>query len=174
MDVRGKLALVTGGSDGIGREIALQLQGAGADVIVTGRSAEKLQAMAALGFGTIAGDLSEAAGVDAGNFDPQVGDAPVCMGQAHAQFGRMVDFRKALACQEVESVEVVRVAADLHPVLRGGDGDDRFEQRPLSLLNVLSHRVQVGREGDAGREDSPSLLAFALAEELFPPFGQIL
>ncbi|HWW58761.1 MAG TPA: SDR family NAD(P)-dependent oxidoreductase [Sphingopyxis sp.] len=65
MDVRGKLALVTGGSDGIGREIALQLQGAGAEVIVTGRSAEKLQAMAALGFGTIAGDLSGSAGVDA-------------------------------------------------------------------------------------------------------------
>ena len=65
MDVRGKLALVTGGSDGIGREIALQLQGSGADVIVTGRSPDKLQAMAALGFGTIAGDLSTAAGVDA-------------------------------------------------------------------------------------------------------------
>ena len=56
MELRGKLALVTGGSDGIGREIALQLQAAGAEVIVTGRSAEKLQAMAALGFGTIAGD----------------------------------------------------------------------------------------------------------------------
>ena len=65
MDLRGKLALVTGGSDGIGREIALQLQGSGADVIVTGRSPDKLQAMAALGFGTIAGDLSTAAGVDA-------------------------------------------------------------------------------------------------------------
>ena len=65
MDVRGKLALVTGGSDGIGREIALQLQRAGAEVIVTGRSAEKLQAMAASGFGTIAGDLSTPAGVDA-------------------------------------------------------------------------------------------------------------
>lgn len=65
MDIRGKLALVTGGSDGIGREIALQLQGAGAEVIVTGRSAEKLQAMAALGFGTIAGDLATVAGIDA-------------------------------------------------------------------------------------------------------------
>ncbi len=65
MEIRGKLALVTGGSDGIGREIALQLQGSGADVIVTGRSPDKLQAMAALGFGTIAGDLSTAAGVDA-------------------------------------------------------------------------------------------------------------
>ena len=65
MDLRGKLALVTGGSDGIGREIALQLQGVGADVIVTGRSAEKLRTMAALGFGTIAGDLSTPQGVDA-------------------------------------------------------------------------------------------------------------
>ena len=65
MDVRGKLALVTGGSDGIGREIALQLQGAGANVIVTGRSSEKLQAMVSLGFATIAGDLSTSAGVDA-------------------------------------------------------------------------------------------------------------
>ena len=64
MELRGKLALVTGGSDGIGREIALQLQGAGAEVIVTGRSAEKLRAMAALGFGTIAGDLSTPLGVD--------------------------------------------------------------------------------------------------------------
>ena len=65
MDLRNKLALVTGGSDGIGREIALQLQAAGANVIVTGRSVEKLQAMAGLGFGTIAGDLSTGAGVDA-------------------------------------------------------------------------------------------------------------
>jgi uncharacterized oxidoreductase len=65
MDVRGTLALVTGGSDGIGREIALQLQAAGAEVIVTGRSPDKLRAMAALGFGTIAGDLSVEAGIDA-------------------------------------------------------------------------------------------------------------
>lgn len=65
MELRGKTALVTGASDGIGREIALQLQGLGAEVIVTGRSPEKLQAMAALGFGTIAGDLSEAAGIEA-------------------------------------------------------------------------------------------------------------
>lgn len=65
MEIRGKLALVTGGSDGIGREIALQLRALGADVIVTGRAPDKLQAMAALGFGTIAGDLSGSAGIDA-------------------------------------------------------------------------------------------------------------
>ncbi|NYF32369.1 SDR family oxidoreductase [Sphingopyxis sp. JAI108] len=65
MNIKGKLALVTGGSDGIGREIALQLQGAGAEVIVTGRSTEKLQAMAGLGFGTITSDISTPSGVDA-------------------------------------------------------------------------------------------------------------
>ncbi|MBB6424486.1 SDR family oxidoreductase [Sphingopyxis sp. JAI128] len=65
MELHGKLALVTGGSDGIGREIALQIQGAGADVIVTGRSADKLRAMEGLGFGTIISDLSTPAGVDA-------------------------------------------------------------------------------------------------------------
>lgn len=65
MELRSKLALVTGGSDGIGREIALQLQGLGVDVIVTGRSPEKLRAMAGLGFGTIVGDLSQQAGIDA-------------------------------------------------------------------------------------------------------------
>lgn len=64
MDVNGKVALVTGGSDGIGREIALQLQAAGADVIVTGRSVEKLRAMAALGFTTVACDLSQEQGID--------------------------------------------------------------------------------------------------------------
>ncbi|MDZ3830824.1 MAG: SDR family NAD(P)-dependent oxidoreductase [Sphingopyxis sp.] len=64
MNLQGKCALVTGGSDGIGREIALQLQASGAQVIVTGRSQEKLRKMAGLGFATLAGDLSTAAGID--------------------------------------------------------------------------------------------------------------
>lgn len=65
MDVRGKLALVTGGSDGIGREIALQLKASGADVIVTGRSADKLAVMEDLGFAIVAGDLATGGGIDA-------------------------------------------------------------------------------------------------------------
>ncbi len=65
MNVKGKVALVTGGSDGIGREIALQLQAAGAQVTITGRSAERLKDMASRGFRTIAAELSEKAGIDA-------------------------------------------------------------------------------------------------------------
>lgn len=65
MDVNGKLALVTGGSDGIGRELALLLQAAGAEVIVTGRSAQRLAAMEQAGFEIITAELSDASGIDA-------------------------------------------------------------------------------------------------------------
>ena len=65
MDINGKTVLLTGGSAGIGREIARQLQAKGAQVILTGRDAARLEAMKAEGFEVIAADLSNAAGVDA-------------------------------------------------------------------------------------------------------------
>lgn len=43
MELKGKKAVVTGASRGIGRAIALELARQGADVVVTGRSMEKLQ-----------------------------------------------------------------------------------------------------------------------------------
>jgi 3-oxoacyl-[acyl-carrier protein] reductase len=42
-ELRGKVALVTGSSQGIGRGIALELAGAGCDVLVTGRGEAKLK-----------------------------------------------------------------------------------------------------------------------------------
>jgi uncharacterized oxidoreductase len=65
MDVNGKYVLLTGGSAGIGREIARQLKAKGAKVILTGRDPARLEAMEAEGFETLAADLSNAAGVDA-------------------------------------------------------------------------------------------------------------
>ncbi|RNJ61638.1 MAG: SDR family NAD(P)-dependent oxidoreductase [Porphyrobacter sp. IPPAS B-1204] len=65
MDVMGKTVLLTGGSAGIGREIARQLQAKGAAVILTGRDPARLAAMRAEGFEVLAADLSNAAGVDA-------------------------------------------------------------------------------------------------------------
>jgi NAD(P)-dependent dehydrogenase (short-subunit alcohol dehydrogenase family) len=41
--LKGKAALVTGGSSGIGRELALGLAGAGASVVVSGRNTERLE-----------------------------------------------------------------------------------------------------------------------------------
>ncbi|MEM1194930.1 MAG: SDR family NAD(P)-dependent oxidoreductase [Pseudomonadota bacterium] len=65
MDISGKTALLTGGTAGIGRALAIQLRDAGASVIVTGRNPDRLEEMRAAGFEAIAADLSSAAGVEA-------------------------------------------------------------------------------------------------------------
>ncbi len=46
MDIKGKIALVTGGSNGIGKQIAHQLINEGATVYITGRNEERLRAAA--------------------------------------------------------------------------------------------------------------------------------
>ncbi|WP_298465836.1 SDR family NAD(P)-dependent oxidoreductase [uncultured Erythrobacter sp.] len=65
MELSGKTVLLTGGTAGIGREMARQLKEKGAQVILTGRSPDRLAEMEAEGFETIFADLSNAAGVDA-------------------------------------------------------------------------------------------------------------
>lgn len=65
MDVNGKLALVTGGTDGIGFALAQQLRAKGAEVVVTGRTPERLERAQAAQFEVIAAELSDLAGVEA-------------------------------------------------------------------------------------------------------------
>lgn len=62
MQIAQKTVLVTGGTDGIGREIALQLIAMGASVIVCGRREEQLQRARDDGMEAISADLSSAAG----------------------------------------------------------------------------------------------------------------
>lgn len=62
MQVNGKTALVTGGTDGIGLEIARQLQAKGANIIVCGRREDLLASARAEGMQAIAADLSNAEG----------------------------------------------------------------------------------------------------------------
>ncbi|WP_108810276.1 SDR family NAD(P)-dependent oxidoreductase [Sphingorhabdus sp. Alg231-15] len=65
MELADKIILLTGGTAGIGREMARQLKEQGAKVVLTGRNQERVQAMRDEGFEVIVADLSNAAGVDA-------------------------------------------------------------------------------------------------------------
>lgn len=62
MHITGKTALVTGGTDGIGLEIARQLLAKGANVIVCSRREDLLAAVRSEGLEAIQADLSTAAG----------------------------------------------------------------------------------------------------------------
>jgi uncharacterized oxidoreductase len=65
MKITGKTALVTGGTDGIGLEMARQLMAKGASVIVCARRADALASARSEGFEAIQADLSNAAGCGA-------------------------------------------------------------------------------------------------------------
>ena len=62
MELAGKQALVTGGTDGIGLELARQLKGRSARVAVVGRRAELLDRARTEGFDAISADLDSAEG----------------------------------------------------------------------------------------------------------------
>ncbi len=65
MDLKGKIALVTGGSNGIGKQTALQLISEGATVYITGRNEGRLHAAASeIGAKPILADSSSQADVD--------------------------------------------------------------------------------------------------------------
>jgi uncharacterized oxidoreductase len=135
MDLNGKHVLLTGGSAGIGREIALQLQARGAQVLLTGRDPERLAAMAALGFETLAADLSNAAGVD--TLVAMLGDRPIDILINNA--GQLVDhdFRKGAPdpqaaddCLYANLSAPIRLITALVPRLR--------ERPQAAIVNVTS------------------------------------
>jgi uncharacterized oxidoreductase len=75
MQMQGMTALVTGGTDGIGLEIARQLQAKGATVLVCGRRDDLLSAARGEGFEAIKADLSSADGCAA--FLTDLGDRSI-------------------------------------------------------------------------------------------------
>lgn len=139
MDVNGKNVLLTGGSAGIGREIARQLKARGARVILTGRDPGRLGAMAQEGFETLTADLSSAAGVDA--LLAALGDRPVDILVNNAGLGVPHDVRAgnpdpdaADACLYANLAAPVRLITALLPRLRA-----RTDAAPqAAIVNVTS------------------------------------
>ena len=65
MQITGKTVLITVGTDGIGRELALQLQAAGDDVVITGRDPARLTRARGAGMTARAADLTGPDGIEA-------------------------------------------------------------------------------------------------------------
>jgi short-subunit dehydrogenase len=129
MELRGRTALVTGATGGLGTAIARALAARGAVPVVTGRRADALEPLAAeTGGRAIAADLSSAADVD--RLLAEAGDVDVLVANAGlgAQ-GRVDDFCEA----DVERVirvnleAPVRTARALAPAMRArGSGQMVF------------------------------------------------
>lgn len=92
MQLSGKTALVTGGTDGIGAQLIGQLRAKGATVVASGRSAERIAATRSAGFEVIEADLSTAAGVEA--LLAGLGGRPIDILVNNAGSGADHDFRE--------------------------------------------------------------------------------
>lgn len=144
MQVAGKTILLTGGTDGIGRELAGQLKAKGATVIVTGRTPERIEAAKAAGYEVIMADLSSQVGVDAILTAVKGRDIDILIN--NAGLGSDHDFREAMPdladndrCIAANLNAPIHLITGLMPVLRA---------RPEAMIvNVTSGLAIAPRAG---------------------------
>ena len=144
MRLLGNTILVTGGSDGIGKQLARQLKTAGATVIVHGRNPERLGAMAAEGFETIQADLSAPAGVEA--LLAGLGERPLDILINNAGAGADHDFREGQPDLDEASRTIhLNLTAPIHLITRLMP---MLRSRPKALIvNVTSGLAIAPRAG---------------------------
>ena len=80
IDLTGKVAVVTGGSRGLGREMVLALTSRGADVVIASRKLDNCE--------KLAGEVRERFGREALAFGANVGDWEACDALAEAAYGQ--------------------------------------------------------------------------------------
>lgn len=145
MKISGCLALVTGGTDGIGRELAQQLRAEGAEVVVSGRSLERLGEMRDAGFEAVEADLSTTAGVDA--LVAAMAGRPLALLVNNAGSGSIYDpdricsLDDASACIRLNLDAPIQLATRLLPQLR--------ERPSAAIVNVTSGLAIAPRAGGA-------------------------
>lgn len=144
MDIKGKRILVTGGTAGIGEQLARQLKERGAEVIVTGRSLKRLEAMRAAGFEAIEADLSSPLGAE--RILQALGDRLLDVLVNNAGQGVDHDFREAQPdaddaddCIYANLNTPIRLIVGLLPRLREGP--------QAAIVNVTSGLAIAPRSG---------------------------
>jgi uncharacterized oxidoreductase len=133
--LQGKTILLTGGTDGIGLRLARQLREKGAQLIITGRTPERIAAAQADGFEVIAADLAGSAGVEA--VLSGLGGRPIDVLINNAGMGAAHDFREV---PPVEADDERTLWLNLHaPIRLIGRLMDTLRARPEALIvNVTS------------------------------------
>ena len=144
MQLNGKTILLTGGTDGIGRELAAQLKAKGAAVIVTGRTPERIEVAKAAGYETVMADLSTAAGVEVVLAAVTGRDIDILINNAGV--GSDHDFRDvAPDLADNDRCIALNVNAPIHLITRLMD---RLKSRPEAMIvNVTSGLAIAPRAG---------------------------
>ena len=157
-DLDGLKALVTGATSGLGRAIALQLAGEGAEVVVHGRDAargaETVEAIRAKGGNArfVAADLNDAAGTK--RLAEQVGEIDILVNNAgFSKWGPTADFDvtafDAMFAANVRAPFLL-VAAFAPGMVARGTG---------SIINISSMAGRLGLAGGAAYGSTKAALA---------------
>lgn len=143
MDVFGKTALVTGGTDGIGLEIARQLRAKGAAVIVCGRRQDLLDVADKEGLRGIQADLSTAEGC--AGLIAALGDTPLDILINNAGMSGNFGPGEPLDLAYTDKAIFLNLNAPMHLI---GLLLDRLKARPkAAIVNVTSGLAIAPRGG---------------------------
>ena len=151
-ELDGQIALVTGGSRGIGLAIAQELGRAGARVAVVARNGEAAEAAAASLEGTghrgYACDVSESAGVKVmvGKLEEELGPVDILVNNAGITRDNIFIRMKEEEWDEVLAVNLKGAVNVTHALARG-----MMRRRSGVILNITS---VVGIVGNAGQANS--------------------
>lgn len=143
MKLDGKRALVTGGTDGIGLEIARALQRRGATILVCGRDPGRIASASAEGFGAFAADLATPSGIDAAVAAAQAEGIDILVN--NAGMGTAYEVSKAIDLAAVDRCVALNLTAPIHLISRLLDG---LRARPESMIvNVTSGLALAPNQG---------------------------
>ena len=166
MKLQGKTILLTGGTDGIGLRLARQLRAKGAQLIVTGRTPERIAAVQADGFEVIAADLAGPEGVEA--VLAGLGGRSIDILINNAGMGTAHDFREAPPVEADDERTLwlnvhapIRLIGRLMPVLRS-----RSEAEIFNVTSGLAIAPNAGSPLYCATKAALRSYTMALREQL--------